>query len=263
MESKNTNEEIEIDLKELFAVLLGKFWIICMAGIGLALAVFLISKFALEPKYESTTKIYVLNKQDSTSTITYSDLQSGSQLTKDYMTLVTSRPVTEQVIAELDLDMRHEDMVKIISVDNPSDTRILNITVEYNDPFLAKQIADAIREAAAVHITTVMDIEQVNVVEEANIPESPSSPNVMRNAVIGGVVGIFLASFAILLIYMIDDTIKTPDDIERYLDISVLSSIPIQESMKNAGNKKKTKKAAKQKKNNKSKEPLKPNLDKL
>lgn len=242
MEQKVANDEIEIDLKELFAVLLGRIWIIIMTGLGIALLTFLLNKFIIVPQYDSTTKIYILNKQDSSSAITYSDLQSGTQLTKDYMTLVTSRPVVEQVIAELGLTMEYGTLAKMITVSNPQDTRILNITVKYKDPFLAKEMADSIREAAAAHITNVMNIEQVNVVEEANIPETPSSPHVFRNTAIGGMAGILLASFLIFLVYILNDTIKTPDDIEKYLGISVLSSIPVQESMKQGKKKKNQKK---------------------
>ena len=262
MEQKYNNDEIVIDLKELFFVLLGKFWIIFLAGVGLALATFLISVFLIESKYESTTKIYVLNKQNESAAITYSDLQSGSQLTKDYMTLVTSRPVVEQVIAELDLDMKYKGLVGCITVSNPSDTRILNITVEYNDPFLAKRIADAIRKASATHITSVMNIEQVNLVEEANIPENSSSPNVVKNTLIGGFAGVFLACLVILVIYIQDDTIKIPDDVERYLGMSVLSSIPVQESLKKNKTKKKVNKN-KVKNNGKSKDVLRPTMEKL
>lgn len=227
MEQREISREIEIDLKELLSVLLRRFWIIVMTGIGVMLAVFLLCNYAIEPKYEATTKIYVLNKQDSKSVVTYNDLQTGAQLTKDYMTLITSRPVTEQVIAELGLEMTHEELAKLISVNNPTDTRILEITVKYKDPFLAKNIADAARNVSEEHITQVMDIEQVNVVEEANIPETPSDPNIMMDAILGGVLGIIIAIVIILFQYFMNDTIKTPEDIEKYLGISILSSIPL------------------------------------
>lgn len=257
MEQIKTNDEIEINLKELGTELTRKLWIMVLAGIGLGVAVFLVNYFVIESKYESTTKIYVLNKQDSSAAITYSDLQTGTQLTKDYMTLVKSRPVTKQVISQLKLDITHEDLVKIISVENPADTRILNITVKYTDPYVAKQISDAVREASALHITKVMDIEQVNIVEEANIPEVPTSPNVIRNTVIGVVLGIFIATFIVSFFYIVDDTIITPDDIEKYLELSILSSIPYQKDLE--GSKKRNKEKRASKKRSKMKEKVKLN----
>lgn len=231
MEQIKTNDEIEIDLKELWMVIVHKLWILVLSGIGMGAIVFLINYFAIIPKYESTTKIYVLNKQNSTAAITYSDLQTGTQLTKDYMTLVTSRPVTDQVISELKLNLKYDELVHMITVENPTDTRILNIKVKYNDPYLAKQIADSVREASAIHITKVMDIDRVNMVEEANIPDTPASPHIIRNTGIGIVLGIFLATFTLSFIHIMDDTIKTPDDIEKYLELSVLSTIPYQKDL--------------------------------
>jgi capsular polysaccharide biosynthesis protein len=240
MEPRENNEEIEIDFKEIIFVLLRRIWLIALVGISVALIAFLLSKFFITPQYESTTKIYLMNKQDSQSTITYSDLQSGSQLTKDYMTLISSRPVTERVIAELGLDLTHEQLVQSISVNNPTDTRILEITVKYPDPFSAKKISDNVREASSEHITEVMNIEQVNLVEEANIPEGPVSPNVFRNMILGGVLGTLISAFIVVIIFILNDKIITPDDVEKYLGISVLSTIPIQESI--IGTKKKKKK---------------------
>ena len=230
METTNEPQETEIDLWQLLSLLLHKLWIIILSGILIGAAAFLVSSFLLSPKYESTTKIYVMNKQDE-STITYTDLQMSSQLTNDYKTLVTSRPVVETVIDKLGLDMDYNTLVNMISVNNPANTRILDITVSYTDPNMAKIIADAIREEAAVHISNVMNIQEVKIVEEANLPRVPSSPNISMNTLIGIFLGVLLSSILIILIHSLDDTIKTPDDIERYLGISILGTIPMEKGM--------------------------------
>ena len=131
----------------------------------------------ITPKYESTTKIVVLSKQDS-STLTNQDIQTSTSLTKDYAELIKSRTVTEGVIAQLKLDMTHEKLLKKLSVDTPTDTRVVSITVTDTDPYTAAQIANAVRDIASKHIQQVMDIKAVNVVETANIPDEPSSPSV-------------------------------------------------------------------------------------
>lgn len=232
MEQNLTEEYFEIDIKELVRAILKKIWIIILSGICIGVLAFLYSKYYVVPLYQSTTKIYVMNKENENSALTYSDIQTGTQLTMDYMTLVTSRPVTEQVISELNLPMKHEDMVNIISVSNPTNTRILNITVTYSDPIVAKLIADAVRESSAAHISRVMDIKEVNLVEEANVPELPFSPNILRNTILGVMLGCFLAVIVIVILYVLDDSIKTTDDIEKYLGLSVLSLIPTQKEMK-------------------------------
>ena len=252
MELQNEAQGTEIDIKELIFLLLRKLWIIVLSGIVLAMAAFMISKYVTVKIYQSTTKVYVMNKKDDTSAVTYTDLQTGTQLTNDYKTLVTSRPVIEDVIESLNLNMAYGGLAGRISVSNPINTRILSITVSYPEPEMAQKIADAVRDASSKHISNVMKIEQVSIVEEANLPKRPSSPNVRMKTLIGGFIGMMLAAGIIILISILDDTIKSPDDIERYLGLSVLATIPLQKDLVNSD--KKDKKLIKLKKSNKDKE---------
>ena len=238
VKQQGQSDEIEIDLVELFGVIWHKAWLVVLCGVNVALLTFLVSTYLIVPKYESVTKLYIINRQ-STESLTYNDLQSGAQLTKDYKELVVSRPVLEEVISELNLDLKNDELVEMITVDVPTDTRIVTITVEDTDPYLARSIADAVRVSASKHIGNVMNTEAVNVVEEANLPIEQSSPKVLMNTVIGGAVGVFLAIAVIILIYILDDTLKNPDDIEHYLKLSVLGSIPITDMTDKGKNKKK------------------------
>lgn len=226
------NDEINIDLTELFLAVWSKIHLVILAGIFMALLAFVGTKIFITPMYSSTTKMYVLTKQDSSAGVTYSDIQTGTQLTKDYMELVKSRPVLEQVIAVLNLDMEAEELEKSITAETPVDTRILTIIVENKDPKMAKEIADALRESVSIQITEIMDADSVNTFEEGNLPTEPSSPSLIKNMAIGGILGIFIALGIIVLIFILDDTIKTPDDVEHYLGLNVLTSIPIQEGVK-------------------------------
>lgn len=247
------NKEVtEIDLRELFFVLLGKLHVILLAAIlGIITGLF-VSIVLMTPKYQSSTSIYVLNKQDD-NTLTYSDLQTGTQITKDYTELVKSRTVMEKVINRLELNQTYEDMEKIsykelaemVDVSNKTDTRIITITITDTNPARARDIADAVREAAADHIKAVMDIQAVNVVDYAEIPQTAISPNVMKNAAIGGLLLFVLACGIIVMFHLFDDTIKTPDDVEKYLSISVLGTIPYEEEFAE-DKKKKRKKNKKQ-----------------
>ena len=243
MEQKETRDEIEIDIREIVFVLLSRIWYILLAGITVGLMALIVSKFVITPQYSSTTKIYVLSKEKNNSSLTVSDLQMGSQLTKDYVELVKSRTVLTQVISELNLDLSTGALSGMISVDTPSDSRIINITVTHPDAYLAKDIANEVRIVAADHICNVMDLEAVNLVDEANIPTSPSSPNVFRNTLIGALLGIILAMAIIVISHLSDDTIKTPDEVERYMGVSVLGSIPVLESEEKGKKKKKRNKS--------------------
>lgn len=182
----------------------------------------------ITPKYESTTKIMVLNKQDN-NTLTSADMQTSTQLTKDYAELIQSRTVLEGVIAQLNLDMTYKEMLNKVSVETSSDSRIVSISVTDEDPYTASEIANAVRDMAAEHIQSVMDIEAVNVVDTANIPNEKASPSLAKNGVIGGLLGVIIAMAAVIIIYLTNDTIKVEEDVERYLGLSVLGSIPFSE----------------------------------
>lgn len=228
---QNSNDEIEIDLREVFILLISKMWLIVLVGLLTAVIGFAISAFFISPTYKSTSKIYILNKQQE-NTVTYSDVQLGTQLTKDYAQLITSRLVLEKVIEELQLDeiyegMDYEAMLEKVEVTTPTDTRILSITVTDTDPVMAMNIANSVREAAAVHIKNVMDIEAVNVVETANLPMEKAGPSISKWTLIGGCVGAFLVIAVVLVIFFLDDTIKTSDDVEKYLGLSTLALIPL------------------------------------
>lgn len=225
----NRDDVIEIDLVELLGVILHNLWIIIVSGVIVAAVALLVSYFIITPKYESVTKIYVISKTNA-DTMTYSDLQAGSTLTKDYKELVKSRPVLEEVLAETGIDVELKDLEEQITVEVPTDTRIVSITVEDKDPYEARIIADSVRIAAAKHIQEVMDTEAVNVVEEASLPIEKSSPSILMNTAIGYAVGLFLAIAIVMINYIMDDTIKTPDDVEKFLGVSVLGSIPYSEN---------------------------------
>lgn len=231
MENHRDNDIVEIDLLEIISILLNRFWVIFGVALLAAAAGFMISKFVLTPTFESTTKIYILNKSENT-TVTYSDVQMGTQLTKDYAELINSRYVLETVIGQLSLpEMEYKDLLKKVSVHTPTDTRIVSITVTDYDPQQAQNIANCIREVAGEHIQNVMDIEAVNVVEEANLPTVKAGPSVVKWTAVGGILGVFLVCAVILIHYLLDDSIKSSEDVEKYLGLSTLALIPITQSV--------------------------------
>lgn len=226
MENQKQQDEIEIDLLELFYVLLGHAWLIISVGLFCALSCFAISKFIIPPTYKSTTKIYILNKNENTS-VTYSDVQIGTQLTKDYAELINSRYVLEAVIQELSLPIDYKELTEKIDVSTPTDTRIVAITVEDRDPVMAMNIANSVRENASAHIQNVMDIDAVNVAETANMPTEKASPSCLKWTLIGGILGCIVVSAILLVRHLMDDTIKSSDDVEKYLGLSTLALIPM------------------------------------
>lgn len=229
-----TDEEIEIDLMEILYALKARFLLICaalLAGAALAVAYSLV---ILTPKYTSTSMVYVVSKETTLTSL--ADLQIGSQLTKDYRVIVTSRPVLQEVIDTLGLDMEYEDLKEALVLDNPADTRILSISVEDADPVKAKAIVDSVARISSKHIGDIMEMTPPKIIEEGIVSDEKSSPSVSRNAMIGGGLAAFAVCALIVLQVVLNDTIRTEEDVEKYLGLSVLAAVPArEEERENAG----------------------------
>lgn len=222
----STSDEIEIDLRELLFVIRRRLWLILLAGILAAGCVGAFCKFRMTPQYTSSTKIYVVGRQASISSLSLSDLQMGSQLTKDYKVLIQSRPVFETVIGNLGLDMEYQELAGRVTVTNPQDTRILEISVKYPDPYLAKQIVDEVAAVSSQQIAAIMDMNEPNIVEDGVVPTEKSSPHVTKNAAIAGILGIFLMALICCARYLLNDTIQSKEDVEKYLGLTTIGVIP-------------------------------------
>ena len=227
MDNKNT--EIEIDLLELVRVLFGRLWAIVLAtALGLAIAT-AVTILMIKPLYKSTATMYVLTK--TTSITSLADVQMGTQLTQDYMVVITSRPVLEEVINNLGLNMNYNQLRSSISVNNPANTRFLEVTVSNHDAFLAKKIVDELADVSAKSMAEVMDTQAPNIMDYGQVPTSPSSPSLVKNAIIGALLGFILACGIIIVMYLMNDSIKTSEDIEKYLGINTLGLVPLEEGV--------------------------------
>ena len=242
--NQQRDDEIEIDLVEVFRLLVSKLGIIILSGMIFAFLAIIGTKLFITPKYQSITKMYVLAQQNS-DTVTNSDLQTSTLLTKDYAELITSRTVAESVIANLRLDLKYDELIDKIEVGTTSDTRIITIKVIDEDPYVARDIANAVRDTAAEHIKSVMNIEAVNVVDAANIPDQKCSPSVSKNGLLAGMLGCFLAVVILLIQYLSNDTIKVSEDVEHYLGLNTLGVIPMEKT--DGKKKKKAKKSVRRK----------------
>lgn len=219
-----TDDEIEIDLWEILFALRAKLWVIILAmalGSGLAAAY---SKIVLTPGYTSTSMVYILSKETTLTSL--ADLQIGSQLTKDYKVVATSRPVLQEVIDTLGLDMEYEDLKKALVLDNPADTRVLSISIEDPDPARAKAVVDTVARVSSAHIGDIMEMTPPKIIEEGIVSDVASSPHTKKNAAIGGLAAAFAVCALVVLRVILNDTIRTEEDVEKYLQLSILAAVP-------------------------------------
>ena len=229
MNNRNVNNKnvIEIDLIELIKLFWSKIWIIILVtvlGFGVSAG---FTMLFMKPVYKSTSIMYVLTK--STSITSLADIQMGTQLTQDYIVVIKSRPVVETVIDNLGLDMSFEELRGSISVNNPANTRFLEITVSNHDAFLAKKIVDEIANVSAEQMAAVMETQAPNIMDYGQIPSHPSEPSLVKNSMVGAMLGFVLICGILTVMYILNDSIKTPDDIEKYLGLNTLGLIPLEE----------------------------------
>lgn len=224
---KQQTDEIEINLLEILGVLRARLFSILMSGVILAAIFGLGTMFLIEPQYRSTSKLYIVGQSSSITSL--ADLQTGAQLTQDYMELVQSRPVLEKVIDNLGLDMEYESLRSIVSLNNPQDTRILEVTVTTGDPYMAKEIVDEVSGVSASRIASIMNVDEPTIAEYGHLENSPSSPSLRKNILIGGLLGAIGSGLVAVVLYLLNDTIRTEEDVEKYLNLNTLALIPVEE----------------------------------
>ena len=226
--NKTSNEEIEIDLKELLFVLMEHIRMILASTLIVAVIAFVYSKLLIVPMYASTAELYVLSKSTSITSIT--DLQVGTNLTRDYMEVISGRPVLDQVINNLGLDMDYKELYGRVSLENPSNSRIMKITVKDSNAENAKIMADEIAEVSAAYISQKMDQDPPTIIQQGYVEESPVSPSIGKNTAVGALLGFVLASVIVVVGYLLNDTIMSPDELEENIGIHVLGTLPLDET---------------------------------
>lgn len=228
----NTKDQtIEIDVLQLLHKIWDKKVLISFAGIFFAAVSFLYSTLVVVPKYDATTRIYVVNKTGEASVITAQDLQAGSFLVNDYKEIITSSDVLNKVVEKEGLNMTTGELGSKVSVDIPTNTRVISISVRDSEPKMASQLADSVREVAAEKIKEITKVEDVTTLEAAKLPSSPSTPNTKRNVLLGLMAGFVLAIAAVVLFELLDDRIKRPEDVEEVLGLPLLGIVPNFEKM--------------------------------
>jgi capsular polysaccharide biosynthesis protein len=216
---------ITIDLLDLAKVIWQKIWIVLIGlVVGIVLA-FTVTKVLMTPQYQATSVIYLFSK--TTSITSLADLQVGSQLTADFQIIATTRDVVEDVIETLNLDSSYEQLVSQISVTNPTSSHMLQVTVTDPNAERAAKICNALSDKLRDQIADIINTDKPSMVQRAVVPTRPSSPNLKKNVGIGALLGVVLAAAFIVLRYVLDDTIKTREDVEKYLGVDVLAAFPV------------------------------------
>lgn len=231
IENEEYLDEVEIDLQELFFVLLKNWLLIAISTVFIAVMSLGYTVFMVNPMYQSESMLYILTK--TTSVTSLADLQLGSELTEDFAIIATSKPVIDGAISDVKntygITLTREQVVSIIEVSNNANTRILKITGTYTDPAIACYVTNAVTQETANQMAYIMQSDEPTTVEMAEINYNPVSPSKAKNTVIGAMLGFMLAAGFIVARYLLNNNIKTPDDIERHLGVNTLAVIPVED----------------------------------
>ena len=221
------NQAVEIDVFAMLKTLWKRKFSIVLVALVFAIAAFGYSAFLAKKEYQSTSRIYVVSRQNQdNNALTNSDLQAGSYLVKDYREIILSQNVLTQAIEELKLDLTPAELSKKISVSVPTDTRILSITAKDGNPKEAARIANGLRNVAAEKIIAVTKVSDVTTLDEAEVPQTPSSPNIRRNVLLGFIAGAGLMVVLMVVVEVLDDRVKRPEDIEELMGLTLLGIVP-------------------------------------
>lgn len=219
-------EEDTIDLVELFYLFLEHIWKILLCVVLGGFLAFLYTFFLVTPMYKSTSKIYIVSASND-SLVSLADLQIGSQLTADYQALMTVRPLLEDVIKNLDLEYTPAELVEnVVTINNPSDTRILEITAVSDDPEEAAAIANELAQQAIIYLPRIMECDTPNIAETAVIPEKAYTPSYVRNILVGAFLVAAAYCGVLVVLFLMDDSLSTMEDIEKRYNVQVLAMIP-------------------------------------
>jgi capsular polysaccharide biosynthesis protein len=217
---------MEINLVDLFYYLKKKILVIIAAFLLFAVAGAVFTMVFIPKEYTAKTRIYVLNRSGEAD-LSSSDYNVADFIVRDYEVLITGENVTREVLNQLNLDMSISELTRKISVSSIEKTRVLQIVVVDTDPNRAAAIANCVREVSSTQIEKIMDVDAVNLVYAATVPTEKSGPNVTENTALSAIVGVILSVSVLTIVHVIDDTIRTDEDVSRYLGLSTLGIIPV------------------------------------
>lgn len=220
----------EIELRELFYIVWKRIWIILLITVLCLVTSGIVSFFVLEDEYSTSTTLMVGKPKDYNEDMNYQDILLNQKLVSTYSEIAKSRIVLNEVVETLELEMSSGALSGKINVSLVRDTEIIKISVNDNDPELAARIANVTASIFKKHVSRIMKIDNVQVIDKAVVPVSPVKPRPMLNIAIAGVLGGMLSVFIVFILEYLDNTIKTPEEVEKYLELPVIGMIPHTES---------------------------------
>lgn len=232
MDKKN---DIEFDLIELLLYMKKRLWIVVLTVVIFTMGGYLASKLLITPTYTARAQVYIVYdvKADENAEVSeqldddYTQQLMANQIRNDCVVLLSSRNVTSTVIQNLGLNMSAGGLSSQLVIEAEENTRILNISITDTDPQRAARIVNEVCNVGKAWMASELDVDVVRVVEYADVPGAPSSPSPSRNATVAAILGLVAAISIMVIVFLMDDSIRNESDIEHYLGLSTLAEIPV------------------------------------
>lgn len=226
MDNNDFIYENEIDIRELFGIVRRRLLMIVAITLLITIIGATVSFFVLEKQYEASTKVLIGKPLTSGELIQYHDVLLYQRLVKTYGEIAQSRSVAERTVRSLNLGITPEDLQKKVKVNTLRDTEIIEIRVTDSDPKMAAAIANKLTDIFRTQVMELAKVEFVQVIDDARVPINPIKPKPLINTAISGVLGLMLGLFTAFILEFLDNTIKTPEDVEKYLKLPIMGAIP-------------------------------------
>ena len=220
------DDELEIDLKELFGELLEHWIFIAVTTLIAAVAGLLVTKLLITPQYEAKVNMIVNSRQDSTGSLTNDNITSSKNLVSTYAVILKSNIILDEVIEELQLEDTYEQLSARITVEAIDSTQVMRVSVTYPEPIVAYQIVEKLVEIAPGVIVDAVEAGSCKVVSNVTVGEDPVSPSTKKNVVLAALIGMVLSAGIVVLKSLFQNHIADDEDVAKYLGLPVLSVIP-------------------------------------
>ena len=214
-----------VDLVDLFGFYISRLPLLIAAAVIGAICAGLITRFLIPDKFTATSRMYMVSAS-SDSVVNLADLNIGTSLSSDYVELMQTRPIVEGVIEELGLEYSYEHLLKMITLSVVPNTRIVKISATSTNPKEAMEIANQMAKTSKVELPKVMEAPTPTIAELAVLPTKRSAPSLSKNVTLGAVSLFIIALGVLTVVYRMDDTIKTSEDLEKAFGILPLSVVP-------------------------------------
>lgn len=225
-ENREINDEMEIDLGELFKVLKKNIILIVVvslfcAAIGLVSSMFLISK-----KYSSEATIYITPKVTEQGTIDYNSIQTNSRMVNNYMEILKGETILAKVADQVGME-DYEEVLDTLTISNPENTELISVSSETTDPELSQQIVSLVISTFTEDMMDILNLNNVTIINDAKVNENPVSPSVPRYTILGLAVGLVISCGYVFITFLFDKRLRTREEAENFLGVPVLATVPL------------------------------------